>query len=74
MPESAISITTITLFIPLVSMFILRFLKEEQAQFIRIGALAGSLLTLGAAEVMWAGVDLPTPNLQFVQRGEWIPT
>jgi NADH-quinone oxidoreductase subunit M len=74
MPESAISITTITLFIPLVSMFILLFLKEEQAQFIRIGALAGSLLTLGAAVVMWAGFDITNPNLQFVQRGEWIPT
>ncbi len=74
MPESAISITTITLFIPLVSMFILLFLKEEQAQFIRLGALAGSLLTLGAAVVMWAGFDITNPNLQFVQRGEWIPT
>jgi NADH-quinone oxidoreductase subunit M len=74
MPESAISITTITLFIPLVSMFILLFLKEEQAQFIRLGALAGSLLTLGGAVVMWAGFDITNPNLQFVQRGEWIPT
>jgi NADH-quinone oxidoreductase subunit M len=55
-------------------MFILLFLKEEQAQYIRLGALAGSLLTLGAAVVMWAGFDITNPNLQFVQRGEWIPS
>jgi NADH-quinone oxidoreductase subunit M len=42
--------------------------------WIRRVALAGTLATLGLACLLWSRFDVTRPDLQFVERVEWMPT
>ena len=75
MPEvsSAVSLTSVMLFIPIVGLIILLFLREDtQREAIKYSALATSLLTFAASVLLWLGFNTSQPGLQFVQRNEWI--
>ncbi len=75
MPEvsSAVSLTSVMLFIPIVGLIILLFLREDtQREAIKYSALATSLLTFAASVLLWLGFNTSQPGLQFAQRGEWI--
>ncbi|MBI5666690.1 MAG: NADH-quinone oxidoreductase subunit M [Chloroflexi bacterium] len=73
MPGSAPTLTSVVLFIPLVSMFIILLLREDtQREYIKWGALIGSLLTFAASILLWLGFDASQPGLQLAQRTTWI--
>ncbi|NWG15577.1 MAG: NADH-quinone oxidoreductase subunit M [Chloroflexi bacterium] len=67
------TLTSVVLFIPLVSMFIILLLREDtQSEYIRWGALIGSLLTFAASILLWLSYDPAQPGLQMAQRSTWI--
>ncbi len=75
MPEvvSTPTLTSVVLFIPLVSMFIILLLREDtQSEYIKWGALIGSLLTFAASILLWLGFDTSQAGLQMAQRNTWI--
>lgn len=77
MPEvsSALSISTVVLFIPIVGLIILLFLREEtQRETIKWTALGTSLVAFAASLLLWFGFDRANPDLQFVQQIAWIPS
>ncbi len=79
MVSSAINLSTVVLFLPLIGMIALLFMREKNAdghsnEYIKWTALGFSLGTLAAALVMWATYNPADPGLQFVQRIDWIPT
>jgi NADH-quinone oxidoreductase subunit M len=77
MPEvsSALSLSTVVLFIPIVGLIILLFLREEtQRETIKWTALGTSLVTFAISLLLWFGFDRTNPNLQFVQQLNWIPS
>ncbi|MBZ0299991.1 MAG: NADH-quinone oxidoreductase subunit M, partial [Anaerolineae bacterium] len=73
MEASALTLITVVLFLPLIGMFILLFMKEEQHENIKWTALGFSLATFVGTLVLWAGFDSADPNLQMVQRVGWLP-
>jgi NADH-quinone oxidoreductase subunit M len=75
MVSSALTLTTVVLFLPIVGLIILLFLREEtQTETIKWTALATSVVTFVASLVLWAGFDASQPGLQLAQRVEWIPS
>lgn len=77
MPEvsSAITLATVVLFIPIVGLIILMFLKEEtQQETIKWTALGTSLVAFAASILLWVGYNPNIPGLQFVQKMNWIPS
>src|SRR6185369_17482724 len=77
MPEvsSAISLATVVLFIPIVGLIILLFLREDtQHEQIKWTALATSLVTFAASLLLWIGYNPTQAGLQFVQKMDWIPS
>ncbi len=74
MDLTGLSLTTVALFLPMVGMIILLFLRESQAQAIKQVTLVTSLVTFVFSLVLWAQFDPANPALQFVQRFDWIPS
>jgi NADH-quinone oxidoreductase subunit M len=72
MDLSALSLTTVVLFIPLIGLiFVLAFVRDEtQAKWTTLGF---SLVTFVASILMWLGFDPTQPGLQMVQRNDWLP-
>jgi len=75
MESSAISLATVVLFIPIVGLIILLFLREDtQHEQIKWTALGTSLVAFVFSLLLWIGYNPTEPGLQFVQRMEWIPS
>jgi NADH-quinone oxidoreductase subunit M len=75
MESSAISLATVVLFIPIVGLIILLFLREDtQHEQIKWTALGASLVTFVFSLLLWIGYDSSEPGLQFAQQVEWIPS
>jgi NADH-quinone oxidoreductase subunit M len=76
--NSAITIATVVLFLPLIGMFVLLTMREPADGHgnnnIKWTALGFSLATLVASIVMWASFNPALPGLQFVQQVSWIPS
>jgi len=68
-----LSIVTLTLFLPLVGMTVLLFMKEEQQNEIKWTAFGVSVATFLASLLMWIGFDNTNPDLQMVQQWAWLP-
>ncbi|HLV36088.1 MAG TPA: NADH-quinone oxidoreductase subunit M [Spirillospora sp.] len=73
MESSALSLITVVLFLPLIGMFLLLFMKEEQHERIKWTAFGFSLATFVGTLVLWAAFDNNNPALQMVQRLNWLP-
>lgn len=74
MEATGLSLITVVLFLPLVGMTILLFLKEEKQDNIKWTAFGFSVATFVLSLLLWIGFDHGDPNLQFVQRWDWLPT
>ncbi|MDX2078299.1 MAG: NADH-quinone oxidoreductase subunit M [bacterium] len=73
--SSSLSLTTITLFLPMVGLTILLFINEEkQKGAIQWTALGFTVATFVASVVMLFGFDSSNPGLQMAQRNDWLPT
>ncbi|MCU0481211.1 MAG: NADH-quinone oxidoreductase subunit M [Anaerolineae bacterium] len=71
----SLSLTTITLFLPMVGLTILLFLNEEkQKGAIQWTAFGFTIVTFVASVIMLFGFDSSNPNLQMVQRNDWLPS
>jgi NADH-quinone oxidoreductase subunit M len=73
MESSALSLITVVLFLPLIGMFILLFMREEQTENIKWTAFGFSLATFVGTLLLWWGFDNAEPGLQMVQRLDWLP-
>lgn len=73
MESSALSLTTVVLFLPLIGLAVLLFMREENSEQIRWTALGFSLVTFVVSLLLWWGFDPNQAGLQMVQRTEWIP-
>lgn len=75
MESTGVTLTSVLLFMPLVGMIVILFLKEEtQLSTIKWSALGTSLLTFAASLLLWLGFDASQPGLQLVHRVPWIPS
>jgi NADH-quinone oxidoreductase subunit M len=73
MESSALSLITVVLFLPLIGMFILLFMREEQHERIQWTAFGFSVAVFVGTLVLWAAFDTSNPALQMVQRINWLP-
>jgi NADH-quinone oxidoreductase subunit M len=74
MEATGLSLVTVVLFLPLVGMSILLFLREStQLQAIKYVTLGTTLVTFAASLLLWAGFDPNQTALQMVQRWDWLP-
>ena len=72
MDVTGLSLTTITLFLPMLGLAILLFMNgETQRENLKWVAFATSLVTFVASVVMWVNFDPGTAELQMVQRNTW---
>jgi NADH-quinone oxidoreductase subunit M len=72
--SAGLSLTTVVLFLPLIGLLILLFLREEtQVEAIRWTALGTSIITFVASLLLWAGFDNSQPGLQMTQLWQWLP-
>ncbi len=67
-----LSLTTITLFLPLVGLTILLFLKPDQKEQIKWTTLATTIITFLASLIMWANFNNAEAGLQMAQRYNWL--
>ena len=73
--SSSLSLTTITLFLPMVGLTILMFMREDtQKEAIQWTAFGFSIATFIASLLMWATFDTANGGLQMAQRFDWLPT
>jgi NADH-quinone oxidoreductase subunit M len=73
MVSSAITLSTVVLFLPLIGMIVLLFIREDtQRDYIKWTALGFSLGTFAASVLMWLSFNPAEPGLQFVQKMDWI--
>ena len=70
--SSSLSLTTLTLFLPMVGLIILLFMNENKKESIRWTAFGFSVATFIASLVMWANYDTGGSSLQMTQRFDWI--
>lgn len=73
MESGALSLITVVLFLPLAGFVALLFLPESKPANIRWTAFGVSIATFLASLVLWAGFDAANPDLQMVQRWDWLP-
>ncbi len=73
MESSALSLITVVLFLPLIGMFILLFMKNEQRENIQWTAFGFSIATFVGTLLLWVAFDHENPALQMVQRLNWLP-
>ncbi len=74
MELTGLSLATVVLFLPLVGMTILLFMRENQTRNMQLVALGTTIVTFLASLVLWAQFDPNNPSLQFVQQAAWIPS
>jgi NADH-quinone oxidoreductase subunit M len=75
MDNSALTLVTVVLFLPLIGFFILLFLREDtQADKIKWTALVTSLVTFVFSLLLWVGFDSNQAGLQMVQKVDWLPS
>jgi NADH-quinone oxidoreductase subunit M len=75
MENTGLSLTTVTLFIPMVGLTVLLFLNAQRNRdAIKWTAFGFSIATFLASLLMWASFDSSNPNLQLVQRNDWLPS
>ncbi len=79
MVSSAISLSTVVLFLPLIGIIPLLLMREQGAdghvnENIKWTALGFSGAAFVASLVMWATFNASNPGLQFAQQMEWIPS
>jgi NADH-quinone oxidoreductase subunit M len=67
-----LSLTTITLFIPLIGFTILLFIPQQQREQIKWTALATTLVTLLFSLIMWINFNPAEAGLQMVHRYNWL--
>ena len=65
---------SLTIFLPLLTGLGVLFVPRARAHLTRRLALGGSLLTLGASLVLWAGYDPAAGTLQWRTTLTWIPS
>lgn len=71
---TSVSLTSVTLFAPMVGFFILLFLNKLSDERIKWGALITSLITLGFSILLLAQFKSDETGLQSEHIAEWIPT
>ena len=72
MDVTGLSLTTITLFLPMVGLAIMLFMNgETQKANLKWVAFATSVVTFFASVLMWINFDPSTSDLQMVQRNTW---
>ena len=72
MEVTGLSLTTITLFLPLIGLAILVFMNgETQKNNLKWVAFVTSLVAFVASVVMWINFDPANADLQMVQRNTW---
>ncbi len=72
MDLTGLSLTTITLFIPMIGLVILLFMNgETQRDNIKWVAFGTSILAFAASVLMWVSFDPSAAGLQMVQRNTW---
>ncbi len=71
---TGVSLTSVTLFAPMVGFFILLFLTKLSDERIKWGALITSLITLGFSILLLAQFKSDEIGLQSEHIAEWIPT
>ncbi len=72
MDVTGLSLTTITLFLPLVGLFILLLMNgETQKANLKWVAFATSIVTFASSVLMWINFDPGTAELQMAQRNTW---
>ncbi len=73
MDSSALSLITVVLFLPLVGLIVLLFMREEQTDNIKWTAFGFSIATFLASLLLWIGFDYTEPGLQMVQQWDFLP-
>ncbi len=73
MENTAISLTSIVLFAPLVGMILLLLVPKEREDWIRYGALATTVITFVLAVFLALALDYQSAALQEVTFYSWIP-
>ena len=72
MDLTGLSLTTITLFVPMIGLAILLFMNgETQRENIKWVAFGTSIVAFIASVLMWINYDPGTAGLQMVQRNTW---
>jgi NADH-quinone oxidoreductase subunit M len=72
MDITGLSLTTITLFIPMVGLAILLFMNgETQKNNVKWVAFGTSIVAFAASILMWVNFDPSMADLQMVQRNTW---
>ncbi len=79
MVSSAISLSTVVLFLPLIGIIPLLLMREQGAdghsnENLKWTVLGFSGAAFVASLVMWATFNASNPGLQFTQQVEWIPS
>jgi NADH-quinone oxidoreductase subunit M len=74
MELTGLSLATVVLFLPMVGMTILLFLREDQVRNIKLVALGTTIVTFLFSLVLWAQFDPNNTSLQMVQKVPWIPS
>ena len=72
MDVTGLSLTTITLFLPMIGLAILLLMNgETQKANLKWVAFATSVVTFVASVLMWINFDPASAELQMVQRNTW---
>ncbi|MFZ4814179.1 MAG: complex I subunit 4 family protein [Phototrophicaceae bacterium] len=66
------SILTLTLFLPIIGMTVLLFMRDDQENEIKWTAFGFTIATFLVSLLVWAGFDNSVPGLQMVQQWTWI--
>lgn len=66
------SIVTLTLFLPMIGMTVLLFMREEQETEIKWTAFGFTIATFLSSLLIWAGFDSSIPGMQMVQQWTWM--
>lgn len=73
--SSSISLTTVTLFLPMIGLLVLLFMNEEKNRAaIKWVAFGFSIATFLASILMWASFDTSVAGLQLAQQFDWLPS
>lgn len=73
--SASLSLTTVTLFLPMIGLTVLLFMNEEKDKgAIKWTAFGFSIATFFASLLMAFAFDSSDPNLQLAQRNDWLPT
>src|SRR5689334_22380474 len=76
MDITGLSLTTVTLFLPLVGVLVLiaMVVRGSANHTYKWTAFGFSIATFLASILMWASFDSSNPALQLVQRNAWLPS